>query len=249
MKKWSLLPLVILCLAACQNIPLINDEPATLNIRQDNSCGTDDLRTNTTGWHRSGSVGGIGLLHPQNKGIKVQDVVTADAIALDIQAALRLKNLSQDVVMFIVDDFGSSQTQSSESVYRLDPAVYSLNYDSFPLDSSTPPLKQLSVQLKSMLEQGQLSHGAMVLTYTADLLQSLGANLLFEQEDKLVFSLDEATLTLQAVEVSGLNTSQIKNVLETKLDNYQNKGHNNFVVNFSFTLEPCTQTQPSEHRT
>ena len=248
MKKWSLLPLVILCLAACQNTPLTNDESSAFKIRQDNTCGTDDLRADTAGWHRSGSVGGIGLVNPQNKGIKVQDIVTANAIAWDIQAALKLKNLSQDVVMFIVDDFGSSQTQSGESVYRLDPIVYSLKYDSFTQDSSTLPLKQLSIQLKSLLEQGQLSHGAMVLTYTADLLQSLGANLLFEQEDKLVLSLDEATLTLKAVEVSGLNTAQIKNVLESAMDNYQNIGHSNFVVNFSFTLEPCDKKQTSKHR-
>lgn len=203
------------------------------------TCSLGGLEANPSGLHRSGSVGGVAL--EGDPELSASDVVPVELLAELASEPFAEASLQHSVVLLVADDFGSIE-HDGVGIYRLGPDVYRLSYRQYLVDAAVMDVTYpmwLEDRLDELVSTGQLSHGALVLTYTLDLFQELGAVVVEDADDRVVLSVGGAEVVLQSVEVAGLTAQEVGAALEQVSDEYRSQGYERFVVNMSFTLEPC----------
>ena len=236
-KIWFLL-LVTLSLVSCQQAPAVTELSTQVAPLRGRTCTLSSLEANPAGLHRSGSVGGVGLLGSS----KTQPLAPTPFVAGQIESVFPVSEAVHDVVLIIADDFGKAH--SGKSVYHLGSALYQLRYSDYPGSQGQllePYPQWLEAKLKTFEQQGHISHGALVMTHTLGVLEALGADLIQDSATQVRLRLGQANVRVRAVEVSGLDTLGIRNVLKNVVESYPDGTR--FVFNMSFTLEPCSAVQ------
>ena len=223
--------LSLVVLTACPTRPPVDDAGPT--------CSLAGLEANPAGLHRSGSVGGVAL--SDDPGVPTSHHVGVASIAAGIAAVFAPTDAQQDVVLLVADDFGALHAGGA-SAYTVDPAVFELRYQEYLLEHpvlDVPYPDWLRARLEQLQAAGALSHGAFVLTHVLDLFSALGAALVSDDGGRIVLALAASTVVVQAVEVGGLDATQVAGLLASVVDAERAEGRTAFVVNMSFTLEPC----------
>lgn len=193
-----------------------------------------------------GSVGGVGLNHPSVITVSPHQVADPSHLTTRLSAIDRFPNPVNDVVIVVADDFGKAHNRQAKSVYTVDQSLFNLGLESLRStaeDTSADFEKALKDKLDHLLMSARLSHGALTFNMLIDMLLNVpGVSAQSVEPERVIFKFSKARITLQATEVSGLDTPQIKDVLEDTLNHYTKEGVTQFVFNFSFTLEPCTKS-------
>jgi hypothetical protein len=203
------------------------------------TCSLAGLEANPAGLHRSGSVGGVAL--SDDPDVPRSQHVDVASIAAGIGAVFPAGFALQDVVLLVADDFGALHAGGA-GAYTVDPAVLELRYQTYLLEHPALDVAYpdwLRARLQELQASGALSHGAFVLTHVLDLFSALGASLVSDDGSRIVLELATSTVVVQAVEVGGLDATQVAGLLASVADAERADGRTAFVVNMSFTLEPC----------
>lgn len=232
MKARLVLLAAVLVLTAC---PAVDDDDP----RATATCSLGGLEANPAGLHRSGSVGGVAL--EGDPELAASDVVPLEVVAGVASEPFAAGGPRHDVVLVVADDFGALQHEGA-SVYRLGPDVYATSYRDYLLASEDTDLTYpawLEERLDVLVADGQLSHGALVLTHALGLFRERGAAMVEDGDELMVLELGNAQVVVAAVEVSGLTAQEVAEALAEATDTYRSQGFERFVVNMSFTLEPC----------
>lgn len=226
----------LLILSACQShtgAPLDTQWDRSQATGHQPTCTLDSLEANPAGWKRSGSIGGVGLA--ENPAVDTSGIVDFGAVIQRIADLFPVADMAHDVVMVVADDYGAAHNGGT-SVYTLTPSVYKLRYSDFGPSTFGADME---AELDNLVVAGELSHGAIVLTETLDMFRSLGATPVSMTPDEIGLSLGGQTVIVRALEVGGLDTAGIADALDTTIETYRSGGYERFVVNMSFTLEPC----------
>lgn len=211
-------------------------------------CTLDDLVGNPSGLHRSGSVGGVGFASRVGE----ENVIGVDVLVSTLQSALDLGPGRHDVAVLVVDDYGSAFNGFSRSpgsipgepVYEFGSALFDTTFEQID-DLPGNYIDDLTAYLDGLLRGSRISHGALVLNHVIDLLAAFPGVVTMPQgtSQRTDFRRGGARITVAGIEVSGLNTPQIRSVVAAALDAYRAEGFERIVVNLSFVLEPCAAVQ------
>ena len=212
------------------------------------TCTLDDLVGNPSGLHRSGSVGGVAFASRVGE----ENVIGVDVLVSTLQGALDLGPGRHDVAVLVVDDYGSAFNGFSRSpgstpgepVYEFGNALFDTTFEQID-DLPGNYIDDLTAYLDSLLRNNQMSHGALVLNHVIDLLAAFPGVVTLPQgtPQRTDFRRGQARIAVAGIDVSGLNTPQIRNVVAGTLDTYRAEGFERIVVNMSFVLEPCDVVQ------
>ncbi|MCA9836317.1 MAG: hypothetical protein KC422_05360 [Trueperaceae bacterium] len=238
MKRLWILLLAVAFLSACQQDQQLDVQGRKFqNPKYEPTCLIDELEANPAAYHRSGSSNGMAF--KDGPIISEKYLTDANDLALQLATVFPVAQFSKDMVLIIADDFGAAHN-GGKSVYRVSPEIYKLDFANFgdPLMPAAA-YDAMDAYFKNLLQTGQNSHGAQVLTLSLDLFSSLGATLQGMTDDQVRLELNGYTVVLRALEVGGMNTAQIKTALETTINSYKALGYEDMVVNMSWTLEFC----------
>ena len=238
---YLLIVIALIVLTACQQNLSLDTTAEKIKHRNISTCLIDDLEANPAAYHRSGSSNGMAF---EDGPINSDYLSDASSLAKTIEASFPSVNFGRNMVLIVADDFGAAHNSSGKSVYKLDPSLYELSFSDFgDVTDTVSAYKAMNDHFQTMLAKGLISHGAQVLTLTLDVFEELGATLITMKERQIVVKLNGATIVIQAVEVGGMASAEIKNAIEDTVTDYQAQGFENMVVNMSWTLEPCKSVE------
>lgn len=240
-KYYLLIFIALIVLTACQQNLTLDTTAGKFKNRNVSTCLIDDLEANPAAYHRSGSSNGMAF---EDGPINSDFLSDASSLAQTIESSFPSTDFARNMVLIVADDFGAAHNIANKSVYKLDPTLYDLSFSDFgDVTDTVSAYKAMNEHFQTMLAKGLISHGAQVLTLTLDVFEELGATLISMKESKIILELNGAMIVVQAVEVGGMASAEIKDAIENNVTDYQAQGFENMVVNMSWTLEPCKSVE------
>lgn len=203
------------------------------------NCTLHQLEAKEEGFRMKGSVGGLAVNDLNNPISPIADptIVSDELNSLALNDNLVLGEANKDVAILIIDDFEGG--------------VYQLGKDLFDFSADDPRLeglkgeqraKTLEAILEGFVDQGQLSHGAMVFNHTLALVQAMrGVQVENIKPDRVDFVRDnDYRVIVQAVDTQDFNTHLIFLNLKAAIEDLKNFGIDSFAGNMSFSIVPCS---------
>ena len=253
----ALFGLFAILLVSCQLLPgtqpedspikpqagYINLSKGDLIIPAQGNCTLDSLEAREEGYRAEGGVGGLAVLDPNNPLSPTANPYNTGASYLASlgwpDGSDSFHELQYDVAILVLDDFKGHEIAGG--VYKLGQDVFQLSNEALPSDPLEERVDELELIVDSLVEDGQLSHGALVLNHTLALVSSIPGVDIDEIGDTFVtFNRGDYKIRVQGVDTYDFNTEFIASELSTAVDDLNSEGFEHFAINMSFSIVPCS---------